>query len=203
MSEKKNAAVEDCKSDKCQQINGQQGDKKEPEHVSALRLDRRAAVLRHEETHPQENTAYDKGPVGGDRPAPQETLVPGDYCRCHAPQRQGLCVGRVDIPLCQAGQGARRHAVHLPAPPPQAPATAGECAHPHQGSREHRRAPCRGRRKDPLRRLGDGHHRRKGRQGRHRHPGRAHHKEAPHGQVSQRQERQGCGKARRTAPQAL
>ena len=78
VSEKKNVGNCHRKTDKCQQINGQQGDKKKPEHVSSLRLDRCAAVLRHEETHPQENTAYDKGPVGGDRPAPQETLVPGD-----------------------------------------------------------------------------------------------------------------------------
>ena len=184
MSERKKVAVRDRKSDKCQQINGQQGDKKESEYVPALRLDRCAAVLRHEEAHPQENTADDKGPVGGDRPAPQETLVPGDYCRRHAPQRQGLRVGRVDIPLCQAGQGTRWHAVHLPAASPQAPAAAGECAHPHQGPRQHRRKACRGRRKDPLRRLGDGHHRRQGRQRRHRHPRRAHHQEDAHGEIT-------------------
>ena len=175
MSEEKIVVDSHRETDRSQQINGQQGDKKKPEHVLSLRLDRCAAVLRHAKTHTQKNTAYDKGPVGGDRPAPQEALVPGDYCRCHATQRQGLRVDRVDIPLCQAGQGTRRNTVHLPASPPQAPTTDGECAHPHQGPRQHRQKTRSGRRKDTLRRLGDGHHYRQGRQGRHRHLGGAHH----------------------------
>ena len=121
---------------------------------------------------------------GGDRPAPQETLVPGDYCRRNAPQRQGLRVGRVGLPLCQAGQGTWRQTVHLPASPPQAPATAGECAPPHQGPCQHRRKACRGGCQGSLRRLGDGHHRRQGRQGGHRHPRRTYHKEDAYGKIT-------------------
>lgn len=84
VSEEKNVSVCHCKTDRSQQINGWQGYKKEPEHVPSLCRNRRAAVLGDEKTHSQETAADDKGPVGGDRPAPQETLVPGDYCRCHA-----------------------------------------------------------------------------------------------------------------------
>ena len=51
----------------------------------------------------KETAADDKGPVGGDCAAPQETPVPEDHYRRDAPQRQGLCVCGVDIPYCQTG----------------------------------------------------------------------------------------------------
>ena len=109
----------------------------------------------------------------------------------------------MDISHSQDGQGAWRHIVHPPASPPQASTTAGERTHPHQGPRQHRRKASRSGRVVQIRRLGDGYHHRQGRQGRHRHAGGAHHKEAPYGQVSQRQERKGRLKARRTTTQAL
>ena len=184
MSEEKNVADRNRGYDKCQQINRQQGDKKELQHVPALRCNRRAAVLRDEKVGSTKAEETVENGLDGDRAVPQAALVAGDYCRRPETRGQDVCLGRVDVPHHQAGQGSRRQALHLPAAPPQAPQEACGLAHPHQGPGEHRRASCRGGRQDPLRRLGDGHHHRQGRQGRHRHTRRADYQEDAYGKIT-------------------
>ncbi len=93
VSEEKNVAVGHRGTDRCQQINGQQGDKKELQHAPALRRNRSAAVLRHEkDMSPQAEETVKRG-LAGHRAVSQETLVAGDHRRCAEEERQDVRVG--------------------------------------------------------------------------------------------------------------
>ena len=103
MSERKNVDNGNCKSDKCQQINRQQGDKKELQHAPTLRCNRRTAVLREEKIDPQETEETVERGLAGNRAVHQEALVTRDYCRCTETRREKMRLRRVAVPHRQAG----------------------------------------------------------------------------------------------------
>ena len=111
-----------------------------------------------------------------------------------------MCVGGMDIPPCQAGQGGGGRIVQEPAPLPQAPATTGQRLNPDKEPCEHRREAHRRVAPSALRRLGAGHHRRPRRKGSDSDHCGTDLQEDDDGLLPPREERQEDGTARRGSP---